>query len=59
MSNSSNSSRGGIGFFGLLGIVFIVLKLLGVIKWSWWLVLAPIYGPIVLMLAVIIFAILK
>lgn len=35
---------------GLLGIAFIVLKLCGVINWSWWLVLLPIYGPIVLTL---------
>ena len=44
MSNN-NSSSGGIGFFGLLGIVFIALKLMGIIGWPWWLVLAPIYGP--------------
>lgn len=42
MAQSNNSS--GIGFFGLLGIVFIILKLCGVISWSWWLVLLPIYG---------------
>lgn len=38
---------------GLLGIAFIVLKLCGVINWSWWLVLLPIYGPIVLTLIVV------
>lgn len=43
---SNNSSSGGIGFFGLLGVVFIALKLMGIINWSWWLVLAPVYGPI-------------
>lgn len=35
-----------IGIFGILGIVFVVLKLVGVIAWSWWLVLLPIYGPL-------------
>lgn len=42
-SNSSNNS--GIGFFGLLAIVFIVLKLMNIISWSWWWVLAPLWLP--------------
>lgn len=47
MENSNvSSSSGGIGFFGLLGIVFIVLKLTGYINWSWWIVLSPIWGSI-------------
>ena len=52
--NDSNkrASGGGIGFCGLLAIAFIVLKLCGVINWSWGLVLAPIWVPIV---AIIIF----
>ena len=33
-----------IGFFGILGLIFIVLKLTEVVAWSWWLVLAPLYG---------------
>ena len=37
-----------ISFFPLLGIVFIVLKLTDVIDWSWWLVLLPLYGGVVL-----------
>jgi hypothetical protein len=36
---------GGVGFGSLLAIVFIVLKLCGVIAWSWWWVLAPIWIP--------------
>lgn len=42
MSNSTSHS-GGIGFVGLLTIVFITLKLLGIISWSWWWVLSPIW----------------
>lgn len=38
----------GIGFFGILAITFIILKLCGVIKWSWWLVLLPLYGGLVM-----------
>mgnify|MGYP006887198455 CR=1 FL=1 len=30
-----------MGFTEVLTIIFIVLKLLGVISWSWWLVLLP------------------
>lgn len=30
-----------MGFTEILTIVFIVLKLLGVVSWSWWLVLLP------------------
>jgi len=52
--NNSSSSSSGIGFFGLLAIVFIVLKLLNVISWSWWLVLLPVYGGIILALAAIL-----
>ena len=31
---------------GLLGVTFIVLKLLHVIEWSWWWVLAPFWIPL-------------
>ena len=30
-----------MGFTEFLTVVFIVLKLIGVINWSWWLVLLP------------------
>lgn len=57
------NKSGGIGFFGVLALIFITLKLLGVIAWSWWWVLAPIWIPsaiaIVIVLAVVIQAILK
>lgn len=43
---------GGIGFLGLLTIAFIVLKLTGVIAWSWWWVLAPIWIPLALGLGI-------
>jgi hypothetical protein len=39
------SSGGGIGFLGALGILFIALKLTGVIGWSWWWVLSPLWIP--------------
>lgn len=40
---SSSSSSSGIGFTGLLTILFIGLKLTGVIAWSWWWVLSPVW----------------
>lgn len=45
MSGNTASSSGGCGggFAGTLTIVFIVLKLVGVIDWSWWWVLSPIW----------------
>lgn len=55
MSQSSSSSSG-IGFFGLLAIVFITLKLLGKITWSWWWVLAPLWGPALVAILFIVFA---
>jgi hypothetical protein len=45
MSSTNTTSSGGIGFFGLLTILFVALKLTGYIDWSWWWVLAPIWGP--------------
>lgn len=44
----------GIGLFGVLGIVFTVLKLVGVINWSWWLVLLPFYGGLAILGIVLI-----
>lgn len=46
----SDNKRYGLGICDVLGIVFIVLKLLGVIDWSWWWVLAPIWIPVVIVL---------
>lgn len=48
------SSSGGIGFFGLLAILFIGLKLGGVITWSWWWVLVPLWAPLVLVLGILL-----
>lgn len=40
----------GVDFLGLLAVAFIVLKLCGVIAWSWWWVLSPIWLPIAVIL---------
>jgi len=49
---SGKSSSGGIGVLGLLGVVFVTLKLCKVIDWSWWLVLAPFWGQVALLLLI-------
>jgi hypothetical protein len=46
-------NSGGVGFLGFLTLLFIGLKLGGVINWSWWLVLLPLYGPFALALGII------
>jgi hypothetical protein len=38
---------------GTLFIVFLVLKLVHVITWSWWWVTAPLWGDVVLTLALL------
>ena len=47
-----------IGFLGLLALVFITLKLCGVIAWSWWLVLLPLYFGVAVILFFFLVAIL-
>lgn len=54
---SSKTESGGIGFLGLLQVVFIVLKLCGVIAWSWWWVLGPIWIPLSLTVPFVMFII--
>jgi len=49
----ADSSRAtGIGFWGALTLLFIAFKITGYIDWSWIWVLAPLWGPIALMLVV-------
>ncbi|UNI73505.1 hypothetical protein KP12_95 [Klebsiella phage KP12] len=47
-----------IGFLGLLALVFITLKLCGVIAWSWWLVLLPLYFGVAVLLFFFLMAII-
>jgi ABC-type polysaccharide/polyol phosphate export permease len=42
-----------IGFFGLLTLIFITLKLTGYIDWSWWLVLLPLFIPVIIIFAIL------
>lgn len=41
----------------LLTILFVILKVFGLITWSWWLVFAPIWVPVVLIfIAAVLYA---
>lgn len=50
----SSSSSSGASAVGLLGVAFVVLKLLGVIDWSWWWVLAPFWVGFAFVILVIV-----
>jgi hypothetical protein len=50
--NSQN--QGGIGCLGVLQIIFLVLKVAGLVDWSWWIVLSPLFIWIVLATFIII-----
>lgn len=53
MSKSgSSSSSSGIGFTGLLLILFIGLKLGGILTWSWWWIMSPIWISVLLTLSI-------
>ena len=54
-SSSSSSSSSGIGFTGLLTVTFIVLKLTGIINWSWWWVLSPVWISAIIVLVIVVF----
>jgi hypothetical protein len=49
MANSSNS----LSLSLIIFVVFLTLKLSGVIDWSWWWVISPLWLPFALVLAVI------
>lgn len=60
--SKQSTTQVGLGCFSLLGllqIAFVVLRLCGVIQWSWWWVLAPmwIYGILNLFVFVVLFII--
>lgn len=44
----AESKRDSIGFAGMLAILFIGLKIAGIIHWSWWWVLSPIWIPVII-----------
>jgi membrane protein YdbS with pleckstrin-like domain len=58
--NNNHNYSGDIGFTGLLTLIFIVLKLIGVINWSWWWVLSPLwisFGIGIIVVAVVLWVV--
>lgn len=49
-NDKTNVTYHGIGFVDVLCLIFITLKLTHVIDWSWWVVLAPIWMQIVILI---------
>lgn len=48
-----------MGFLEVLTIIFVVMKLVGLIDWSWWLVLLPSIISVVIYCAALFFIWLK
>ena len=44
---------GGVSILTVLALIFIVLKLVGLIDWSWWWVLAPFWIPLAFALVIV------
>jgi uncharacterized protein (DUF983 family) len=51
---ATRTGNGGISFLGLLTILFIGLKLTGHITWPWLWVLAPLWIPMAIVLALML-----
>jgi hypothetical protein len=51
---SVSVNNSGVSFCSLLTVLFIGLKLTGYIDWSWWLVLAPMWAPVALILGILV-----
>lgn len=44
-----------LGIGTILFLIFMILKLCGVISWSWWWITAPIWIPVAIIFAGVIF----
>lgn len=53
MRLNSQSIRGLVGF-GFVVLFFIVLKLLGILTWSWFWVLSPLWAALLLSILIIL-----
>jgi hypothetical protein len=51
MGNSQNKMKGWFYMMNVLTVLFVVFKLTGVIDWSWWWILSPMW--IVILMAFI------
>jgi hypothetical protein len=53
MADSNSASGGGVGIFTCMFLIFLTLKLCDVIQWSWWWVTAPLWGPLLVVIALL------
>jgi len=53
MSDSNSSLAATLGFIGELTILSVGLRLGGVIDWSWWWVLSPLWIPVAILFGMI------
>lgn len=51
-----SGNKGGLSLPVVLTIIFVVLKLVGVIAWSWWWVLSPLWIAFLLGVALVLIA---
>lgn len=58
MDKDNKTHYVGLGICDVLFIVFLVLKLIGVINWSWWWVIAPLWIPLALVILTIPFMVI-
>lgn len=58
MSDKKVAVTVGPNFLGLLTLIFITLKLTGYINWSWWWVLAPLWGSFAFAILFVVVAML-
>lgn len=54
-----NNIPTGCDFYGLFAVALIVLKLFNIINWSWAIILAPLWIPIILFWVVVFVLILS
>ena len=58
MSSTTTTNSSGavsLGFLEFLTLIFITLKLTGYIDWSWWWVLAPLWGQVAVFIVAFVF----
>ena len=56
----TDTTHVGLTFFDILTLIFITLKLTGVITWSWWWVLSPIWiGWSLIIIIILVYFIFK
>lgn len=51
---NTNNAAGGVGLLDVILVVFVILKLAGVVTWSWWVVLIPLWIGLILIIIYIV-----